>query len=216
MNDRLYRSRDDRVLAGVAGGLAERLDLDPSLVRIIWAILVVLSGGLFLLLYVIMAIVVPEAPPGADRWAGWAPASTSPGPGAVPGWGDPQTGQSFAAAEPPSSSTAAASEPPPTAATPDVAAPGAPPPDAAFAPPTQPSAPPPPVTPPPAWSSGWDERRSRRRGGGAVIGGIVLVLIGSYFLLRTVAPQIAIGPFWPVIVIVIGVALVVGSLRPSR
>ena len=49
-----------------------------------------------------------------------------------------------------------------------------------------------------------------------MIGGIVLVLIGSYFLLQTVAPQIAIGPFWPVIVIVIGVALVVGSFRPSR
>ena len=86
MNDRLYRSRDDRVLAGVAGGLAERLDLDPSLVRVVWAILIVLSGGLFLLLYVIMAIVVPEAPLGADRWAGWAASSAAPGPGAVPGW----------------------------------------------------------------------------------------------------------------------------------
>ena len=42
--------------------MAERLDLDPSLVRIVWAILIVLSGGLFLLLYVVMAIVVPEAP----------------------------------------------------------------------------------------------------------------------------------------------------------
>ena len=216
MNDRLYRSRDDRVLAGVAGGLAERLDLDPSLVRIIWAILIVLSGGLFLLLYVIMAIVVPEAPPGADRWAGWSPASASPGPGAVPGWGDPQTGQAFAATEPPSDSTPTTPEPPPTGSTPDVAAPGAPPPGAAFTAPTQPSAAPPPGAPPPAWSSGWDERRSRRRGGGAVIGGIVLVLIGSYFLLRTAAPQIAIGPFWPVIVIIIGVALVLGSFRPNR
>ena len=35
MDDRLYRSRDERMIAGVAGGLAERLDLDPSLVRII-------------------------------------------------------------------------------------------------------------------------------------------------------------------------------------
>ena len=219
MNDRLYRSRDDRVLAGVAGGLAERLDLDPSLVRIVWAILVVLSGGLFLLLYVIMAIVVPEAPYGADRWAGWTPASAPPAPGAVPGWGEPQTGQAFAAAEPPTGSSPAAepgSEPQPSGATPDVAAPGAPPPGAAFAAPAQPSTPPPAVTPPPGWSSSWDTRRSRRRGGGAVIGGIVLVLIGSYFLLRTVAPEIAIGPFWPVIVIIVGVALVLGSFRTSR
>ena len=34
MNDRLYRSVDDRVIAGVCGGLAVRLGVDPSLVRI--------------------------------------------------------------------------------------------------------------------------------------------------------------------------------------
>ena len=48
MGTRLYRSRDDRMLAGVAGGLAEIWDADPSLVRILWAILVpltVLSAG---------------------------------------------------------------------------------------------------------------------------------------------------------------------------
>ena len=39
MNDRLYRSRTDRMLAGVAGGLAEMWDADPSLVRIVWALL---------------------------------------------------------------------------------------------------------------------------------------------------------------------------------
>lgn len=60
MNDRLYRSRDDRVIAGVAGGLAELWDLDPSVVRIVWALLILLTGGIFLLIYVIMWIVVPE------------------------------------------------------------------------------------------------------------------------------------------------------------
>ena len=60
MNERLYRSRDDRVLAGVAGGLAEIWDADPSLVRLVWAVLVVLTGGIALLVYIIMAIVVPE------------------------------------------------------------------------------------------------------------------------------------------------------------
>ena len=39
MGTRLYRSRDDRMLAGVAGGLAELWDADPSLVRIVWALL---------------------------------------------------------------------------------------------------------------------------------------------------------------------------------
>lgn len=58
--DRLYRSRDDRMLAGVAGGLAEMWDADPSLVRIVWALLVIFTGGLALVVYIVMAIVVPE------------------------------------------------------------------------------------------------------------------------------------------------------------
>ena len=58
--DRLYRSRGDRMLAGVAGGLAELWDADPSLIRVIWALLVVFTGGLALIVYIVMAIVVPD------------------------------------------------------------------------------------------------------------------------------------------------------------
>ena len=36
VTDRLYRSRDDRMIAGVAGGVAEHLDADPSIIRIVW------------------------------------------------------------------------------------------------------------------------------------------------------------------------------------
>ena len=60
--DRLYRSRDDRMLAGVAGGLAEMWGADPSLVRVIWALLVVFTGGVALIVYIVMAIVIPEEP----------------------------------------------------------------------------------------------------------------------------------------------------------
>ena len=66
MADRLYRSRDDRMLAGVAGGLARVMDADPSIIRVVWVVVTVLSGGLGLLVYVVMAIVVPEAPDGWD------------------------------------------------------------------------------------------------------------------------------------------------------
>ncbi|CAN5772755.1 hypothetical protein BH24CHL6_BH24CHL6_14250 [soil metagenome] len=59
MNRRLYRSTHDRVLAGVAGGMAETYDMDPSLVRVVWALLILFTGGVFLILYVIMALVVP-------------------------------------------------------------------------------------------------------------------------------------------------------------
>ena len=77
MTDRLYRSRDDRMLAGVAAGVADALDADPSLVRIVWALLVVFTGGLALLVYIVMAIVVPEAPPGWE--AGAHATSATPG-----------------------------------------------------------------------------------------------------------------------------------------
>ena len=60
MTPRLYRSRRDRFLAGVAGGLAELWRLDPSLLRIVWVVLVPVTGGLALLVYIVMAIVVPE------------------------------------------------------------------------------------------------------------------------------------------------------------
>ncbi len=64
MTERLYRSRDDRMLAGVAGGVAEMLDTDPSLIRIVWVLLAFLTGGIALVVYIVMAIVVPEQPPG--------------------------------------------------------------------------------------------------------------------------------------------------------
>lgn len=77
MTDRLYRSRTERVLFGVAGGVAERLGVDPALVRIAW-VLLTLAGGFGLLLYIVMAFVVPEAPVGV------APIGTEDGGGAAP------------------------------------------------------------------------------------------------------------------------------------
>ncbi len=73
MNRRLYRSTDERVLAGVAGGVAEYFDLDPALVRVAWALLIIASGGIFLLLYLVMWFVVPEAPPGMYSGQPWPP-----------------------------------------------------------------------------------------------------------------------------------------------
>jgi phage shock protein C len=60
MSNRLYRSRRDRMLAGVAGGLAETWGADPSLVRVLWALLVIFTGGIALLVYIVMAVVVPD------------------------------------------------------------------------------------------------------------------------------------------------------------
>jgi len=59
---RLYRSRD-RQLAGVAGGMAEYLEVDPTIVRILW-VLSIFLGGFGILLYIIMAFIVPLDPRG--------------------------------------------------------------------------------------------------------------------------------------------------------
>ena len=83
MRERLYRSRTDRVLFGVAGGMADWLDIDPSVVRLVWAILV-LFGGAGLLLYIVAALVIPEEPyemVGAPPVPGAAAASSSSAPG---------------------------------------------------------------------------------------------------------------------------------------
>ncbi|MBZ0300933.1 MAG: PspC domain-containing protein [Anaerolineae bacterium] len=58
-NRKLYRSRHDRQIAGVCGGLAEYFNLDPTLIRLIF-VLITFLGGPGLVLYIIMAIVVPE------------------------------------------------------------------------------------------------------------------------------------------------------------
>jgi phage shock protein C len=73
MNRRLYRCRHDRRLAGVAGGVAEFFDLDPTLVRILFFLSIFL-GGMGLLLYIGMAIIVPLEPISADDAAAEAAA----------------------------------------------------------------------------------------------------------------------------------------------
>jgi phage shock protein PspC (stress-responsive transcriptional regulator) len=76
---RIYRSRKERVLAGVCGGIGVAADLDPSLVRLAWVLLTLLSlvaGAWFLvwiLLYLAAWLIVPMEPE-----AGPAPPYTSP------------------------------------------------------------------------------------------------------------------------------------------
>ena len=65
MKKRLYRSKTDRKLAGVCGGVAEYFNIDPTIVRVIWALLAFFYGT-SILLYLIMAFVVPEKPDAPD------------------------------------------------------------------------------------------------------------------------------------------------------
>ena len=59
---RLYRSTQERMFAGVCGGIAEYLDVDPTLVRLFFVALTLLSGGQGLLIYIVLMLVVPEQP----------------------------------------------------------------------------------------------------------------------------------------------------------
>ncbi len=61
MTQKLYRSRTNRQLAGVCGGLGEYFSIDPTLVRILFVILA-LAGGPGIILYIILALIVPEEP----------------------------------------------------------------------------------------------------------------------------------------------------------
>ena len=79
---RLYRSRRDRQLAGVAGGMAEYLEIDPTVVRLVW-ILSIFLGGFGILLYIIMAFIVPLDPrgmpgPSGGSWQAPGPSGTGP------------------------------------------------------------------------------------------------------------------------------------------
>jgi phage shock protein C len=158
MRERLYRSREDRMLFGVAGGMARFLDVDPSIVRIIWALLA-LAGGAGLLLYIVAAIVIPEAP------VGWAPSAASN----AQGGGDPASAAAGAGA----ATTGTAG---------------------------------------PAWGYRAGVER-RERGGGAVLLGLLLVVVGGWFLLQRFLPQLDADLLWPVGLLLLGAALVVGALR---
>jgi phage shock protein C len=76
---RLTRSRDDRVIAGVCGGVGEYLGVDAVLVRIA-ALLLVFAGGAGLVLYVIGWIAMPEAPDVAEPRGEPAPEAPAPAP----------------------------------------------------------------------------------------------------------------------------------------
>ena len=57
---RLYRSKKDRILGGVCAGLGEHLDVDPTVIRLIWAVVTLLSVGTGIIIYILAWIISPE------------------------------------------------------------------------------------------------------------------------------------------------------------
>lgn len=60
-NKRIYRSKTERMLAGVCGGIAEYLEMDPTIVRLVFVALMFV-GGHGLLVYIIAALIMPNKP----------------------------------------------------------------------------------------------------------------------------------------------------------
>ncbi|MFW6021921.1 MAG: PspC domain-containing protein [Halanaerobiaceae bacterium] len=59
MSKRLYRSKEQRIIAGVCGGIAEYFNTDPTIVRLAWVLFAVAFGS-GILAYIIAWIVIPE------------------------------------------------------------------------------------------------------------------------------------------------------------
>jgi len=197
---RLYRSRRDRQLAGVAAGMAEYLDLDPTLVRVLW-IVSALFGGVTILLYIILAFVMPLEP------------ETTPAPGwgrsAGPAGGPPPTRPT--GSEPTGEATGSAAEPGPTV---EQTAAGSPADGAGMGPAW--SAPQPDPTSAVEWAA--PEPRPRPDGGrggrAGLIVGVMLIVFGAIALVDVAIPGwSAAGLLWPAFILALGAALLVGSIR---
>lgn len=69
MKGRLYKSKRNKMLGGVCGGISEYFNIDPTIIRLAWVFLAIVTssaGGAFILVYVIAWIVMPYAPEGDD------------------------------------------------------------------------------------------------------------------------------------------------------
>ena len=141
MDRRLYRSRREKMIGGVCGGLAEYFDIDPVFVRILFVV-AVFAGGSGILAYIICWIIIPEQP-----------------------------------------FVAAATAPPPLS--------------------TQPNSPQPTQAPQTV------EHR------GSPTAGIILVVIGGLFLAHNFLPHFHFGDLWPLVLILLGIAILSRSSRTA-
>lgn len=143
MTKKLYRSRKDKMIGGVAGGLAEYFDIDPTLVRIIFVVSLFI-GGSGILAYIILWIVVPEEP--------------------------------FVFQQPDSSSSANQEQQNSTGSQNDYHA-----------------------------AEKMNREKHRNFAGG------ILIVLGVLFLANNVVPHFCFGDFWPIIIIVIGIGILLKS-----
>ena len=59
---KLHRSRADRMIAGICGGLGEMFSVDPTIVRLVFALVALFTVGTASIVYILGWIIIPEAP----------------------------------------------------------------------------------------------------------------------------------------------------------
>jgi phage shock protein C len=186
------------MIAGVAGGLADLWDVDPSVLRIVWALLVIFTGGIALLVYIIMALVVPDEEVVYPATGAPMGATPTPPPDASP-------------VTTPAEGTAAMSGVDAATAAPGTAPTAVPAPGTLWATPAGSA-----MDARAARQQARAERRAarRERGGipGTIILGLILVAIGVFFLFREWIPSLDWDWFWPLILVGLGVLLLIGAL----
>ena len=156
-NQRLYRSSTDRMIAGVCGGLGKYFSVDPTIVRLVFLLLLILGGSGFLL-YLILWIVVPD-----EQQLGAAPRDVMQANTQEMAQSAREFGKNLGQA---------------------------------------------------AGSSSGDVAQSAARNG-PLIFAVILIFLGIWFLLQNLL-HIDVGQLWPVILIVIGLALLIPVLRKPR
>jgi len=58
---KLYRLKDDKMVEGICAGIAAYIGIDPNIIRIVFVAMLILSGGMVAILYLVMALLIPEA-----------------------------------------------------------------------------------------------------------------------------------------------------------
>jgi phage shock protein C len=64
---RLYRSKKERMLGGICAGLGEHFDIDPTVIRLVWVVITVISIGTGVLVYILAWILIPEEDTGSSE-----------------------------------------------------------------------------------------------------------------------------------------------------
>jgi phage shock protein C len=184
----LYRSLTDRKIAGVAGGLAEYFDTDPLLIRLAFVVLA-LAGGGGVLIYFILWIVTPEKPFSYGQFTSKAGSQPNPDPFSSSGKHDPDP---FSATGKPDPDPFTASGQPKNNTSDPF------------------------KTPEPPKNSNSDPFGAHHHNKGSLIGGLVLITLGSLFLIDQFIPNINFGDLWPVILVVIGGGLLFNALSGRK